>query len=183
MPTPVRGLPRAYQLLNAGGEHGQAGALRLQALPERLHVPCPASTPSQRGRGPPIRPSAPGPPRSVHTTVPDCPSASGSTGRVRQPHSPGLLVNRPWHIHQQRSSGDLTCSLLRKENPGATNRPRCWPLCKPYYLEGSAQVNGYLLTDPNWPAMGLRGHRTGLAGHACPAPQHGTKADGAMKGI
>lgn len=118
--------------------------------------PTPRPLPSQQGRGPPIQPSAPGPPRTVHTTVPDRPSASGSTGRVRQPRSPGLPVNRPWHLHQQPSSGGLTCSLLKKENPGATNRPRCWPLCKPYYLEGfSAQVNGYLLTDPNWPAMGL----------------------------
>ena len=41
----------------------------------------------------------------------------------------------------------------------------------------------YLLMDSSWPTMGLRGHRTGLAGHACPAPQHGTKADGAMKGV
>lgn len=158
-------------------------ALQLQALPEPLQVPPHPLSPS-RGEDHPSDPLHQVPPGAMHTTVPDRPSASESTGRVPQPRSPGLPVNSPWHIHQQLSSGDLICSLLRKENPGATNRPRCWPLCKTYYLEGfSAQVNGYLLTDLKWPAMGRRGHRTGFAGHARPAPQHGTKANGAMKGV
>lgn len=48
-------------------------------------------------------------------TVPDCPSASGSTGQGHQSHSLGLLVHRLWHIHQLPRSGGLTWNLLRRE--------------------------------------------------------------------
>lgn len=73
------------------------------------------------------------PDRTQQATVPDCPSASGSTGQAHQSHSLGLLVNRHWHIRQQPSSGDLICNLLRREKiQEATDKPKYWSLCRFY---------------------------------------------------
>lgn len=69
-------------------------------------------------------------PEARASHAPECPSASGSTGPARLPRSPGRPVRRRPRIHQQRSSDDLTCSLLRASvwvaaGPVPTRGPGC----------------------------------------------------------
>ena len=114
-------------------------------LSRSLSRSSPASNLPQRGRGPPIRPSAPGP-RQDYAHHSTCPSFC-----IRV-HRSSASAPQSWATCKQALAYSPTTEFRRFNlQPIETRKSRCnqqnqelAPLCKSYDLEGlSAQVNGY----------------------------------------